>query len=446
MTDATSNYAGSRSFNLSQCLILPSTGSRSAIDVTNLLIELTIFENLFAPCLSGHLIIGDGLDLISNLPITGFDYLQLTYSKPGINFEVTKSFRIYKIDGRDVHDVNQTSQVYTLRFASDELLVSEASVVQKSYKGKSPTDIIKDILAVQLKAPTEKIPDKNFEMCPNLQDLIIPSMEAFDAITFVATRSVPPFVFFENRDGYKFKSLNTLLSAPAVSNYKYSPKNLPSASLQDDLNNVIRYEFEDVFDVLRAKMNGMFGSQLSAVDCVKWKSTDTNFSYADYFEKQKHLGPGSFDNGFKNRLGATASASNQAYRRTYPTNVSCTTDAYIKANQPGLRQTQVEQWMLQRQSTFEQLNYLKLNLVVPGTTGVTVGDVINFGFPSLNVKSENSDNLHPYYQGRYLVTAIRHKINLGSYEMIIEASKESLARVLPAAAMTDTTIGRQIFG
>jgi hypothetical protein len=66
-----------------------------------------------------------------------------------------------------------------------------------------------------------------------------------------------------------------------------------------------------------------------------------------------------------------------------------------------------------RQSNLLELNNLKLKIVVPGRTDVEVGSLIDIVFPDVSPVDEKDITGHSdiLYSGKYLITAIRHKIN-----------------------------------
>lgn len=429
-----------KSLKLTQLLLCPSSGQKDSVDITNLMAELTIYEDMYATCVAGELVLNDGIDLISTLPISGFEYLNIIYEKPGVGKTVTKAFRVYKPLNRIVDD-NHISQLYSLQFCSEEHMVSISNNMSKSYKGMSVTDMVTDVMVNQLKTPGSKL--GKFDKTEGQFDLIIGNMTPFRAINMMMMRSVPVHMFFENRDGYQLRNLDDLVSAAPMMQYRYSPPNYPAPdAYEDQIRRVITYEIMDTVDTMRAIDYGMFGSRLIAFDLLRWKATINDLKYADFFNTTKHLEKGSFDTGLQNRLGKAVSENIESLVLYYPTNMEHNTDQNIAAFQPGINQNLVEKWLLQRQSRMEQLHMVRVKLVVPGTTEVTVGDVIEFGFPALSTKLQSSDNTNPYLSGRYLVTAIRHKFSLQTYEMIMEVIRDSHRVVLPAANNSDANLSK----
>jgi hypothetical protein len=93
--------------------------------------------------------------------------------------------------------------------------------------------------------------------------------------------------------------------------------------------------------------------------------------------------------------------------------------------------------MLQRTSQINQLNYFKLKLVLPGDTYLTVGDIIEFQMPLIKTQVPGENPNNPYHSGRYMITALRHKLDYQSYEMIAEVTRDCLSQKLPDAQNDD---------
>ena len=51
----------------------PSTGETA--DITDFMLELNLYEDLFSFCMTGNVILADAANLISNLPILGNEYI-----------------------------------------------------------------------------------------------------------------------------------------------------------------------------------------------------------------------------------------------------------------------------------------------------------------------------------------------------------------------------------
>ena len=93
-----------------------------SIDLSAIYEEINIFDSILNPCMSGNIVIRDGVGLAKKLLFDGSEFLDISISKDneastnqGTN--ITKTFRIFKLSDRQ--NVNQNSELYILHFASE---------------------------------------------------------------------------------------------------------------------------------------------------------------------------------------------------------------------------------------------------------------------------------------------------------------------------------------
>jgi len=94
---------------------------------------------------------------------------------------------------------------------------------------------------------------------------------------------------------------------------------------------------------------------------------------------------------------------------------------------PVETENNIEQVLGKRISQQRQIESVRIQIEVPGDSAREVGDLIYFSYPSDEADTKLSGHFkeHKYLSGRYLITALRHKITLDEYTMLIEASKDS---------------------
>ena len=96
---------------------------------------------------------------------------------------------------------------------------------------------------------------------------------------------------------------------------------------------------------------------------------------------------------------------------------------------PKVTDRKVEEWLAQRTSQKRQLETLKVQFSVPGDSAREVGDLIWFQYPSEDPTGAQTGgplDPHKYYSGKFLITALRHKITANKeYTMSIEAIKDA---------------------
>ena len=452
---ADSTYTSEKGYKLESLTIFSPNGT--TIDVSPQLIELSIFEDIYNSTLSGMFVLRDGNDFFAKIPLTGFEFVSISFSKPGSpeNISLTKIFRIYKMTGPEVKPSNASVQSYALHFCSEENMVSVSRRMSKSYSAKLISDMILDILQNQLLVSQVKLSRDNIESTKGRHSIIVPNMNPLTAITWLTSRAMTVtdsgigacYMFYENSDGYNLKSLENIFKTPTKRQYVFGSKNVEtgddSSSTQRQIQTVIQYEFASNFDVLTAITSGMYSSVLKGVDLTRNRVDDTTLNYLDFFYKTRHIeneirssGKKSFSGfpfhvDYKDRLNNRIENNYFASLKMYPTNKNHNIYSQISSKQPGITPNLVETWMLQRTSQINQLNYLKLKLLVPGDAALTVGDIIEFEIPLTQRQTSEQKNQNPYHSGRYLITAIRHIINNSKYEMILEATRDCLSTSYP---------------
>lgn len=99
-------------FRLDSAVLISDSGK--SVDIRAIIEELNIFEDLFSPCITGNLIVTDSNNLINKLPITGFEYLSLEFTKPSQKRTFNKLFRVYKMSDRKQN--TDQNEFYMLHF------------------------------------------------------------------------------------------------------------------------------------------------------------------------------------------------------------------------------------------------------------------------------------------------------------------------------------------
>ena len=130
--------------------IVSSTGR--GVEVTNMVAEIQIFEDIFAPCVTGTVTITDSIDLVNVFPFVGEEKIILRIRTPSIPDKMKESridqqFFIYKMSDRKV--LGDKNVFYILHFCSYEL-VSDANLkLSRSFEGKI-SDIAKKMMKTEI--------------------------------------------------------------------------------------------------------------------------------------------------------------------------------------------------------------------------------------------------------------------------------------------------------
>ena len=174
-------------------IVIKSVSVDRSIDITNMVDSFNLFEDIFTNTLTGNMSIGDTANLISNFPIVGHEEVLITMGTPNIERVKTKKFRIYKVT--DVNSPNIGMRRYNIHLLSDEFFMNLKSSVSRSFPKSTTSTIAEKIFRTDLES------DKDFdiEKTQNAYDIVIPNWKPFDAMNWLAKRSMA-----ENRDGANY--------------------------------------------------------------------------------------------------------------------------------------------------------------------------------------------------------------------------------------------------
>jgi hypothetical protein len=112
-----------------------TTPSGLYYDVTPQMMGIQIFEDLFAPFITGSIIIRDSVDLLNAFPFTGQEYLEIKISTPqSPKGNIEGKFYIYKMANREV--IGDRVVVYELHFITQEAIADLNKTVSRSFDGK----------------------------------------------------------------------------------------------------------------------------------------------------------------------------------------------------------------------------------------------------------------------------------------------------------------------
>jgi hypothetical protein len=394
------------------------------IDFERLLVEFSYYEDMFSFVTSGHLTVIDGQGFIEFLQLDGNEFLQMEYSKAKGGSTISGTYRVYKIGDR-VPAGNQNTNIYTLYFCSEELILSEQTKITKTYTGTKVSDIVKSILNI-IKVPSSKI--YKIEETTGVYDFAVPRFKPFEAISWLSIYARPKasgtvgadMLFFETKDGYNFRSIKSMLAETPLATYKYQLLNTGIEDISEKIYSVLEYEFVKTQDMLENISSGMLANKLISIDPLKRSYTVTTFN-VNKAETDNNIGE------TKNRLGKTQTQSYDSVVKVATGNSNQKNVPYIKEREGSVAQDIfIENYVPSRTSQINLTNYITVKMVVPGNPNLTVGKSINFNLLSQRNKTNNSvKDLDTYYSGKYLITAVRHTIRAeGKYQTTLEIIKE----------------------
>ena len=409
------------------------TASGQEIDLKKMIIEFSYFEDIYSFAVSGSVSIRDGQGLIERWQITGGEFLDVDFGRvKGSDTNTSRTFRVYKLgDRKPIENLN--SEIFTLHFCSEELLLSEQTKISKSYSnngvGQEIHKTVKSILKDELKVKK----DLYIENTRGIYNFVVPRIKPFEAISWLSTYARPEsqdlagadMLFYENKDGFNFKSIRSLLKQTPYRTYNYQQNNTDS-TLEQKASSVLQYEFIKSYDALNEISSGTFANRLISVDPSTRSYKITDFDYNKYKTSSKPANGSGLLNGYVNRLGKTDNQSPESVVKVVIGNSEQYKVGYIK-DKPGsvANDIFVENYIPNRTAQIALANYTLVKVVVPGDPNLKAGMTITFNIYSLALDGDKK-RLDTRFSGKYLVNAVRHIIqSQGVYQTVMELAKES---------------------
>lgn len=392
-------------------------------NVRNQIIQVRIFEDIFSPFITGSIVLQESFDLQSLLPLIGEEFIEIKITTPTLEKSIDGLFHIYKMN--DKINIGDRAIGYELNFISAEAVIDTNKKISKVFSGK-----ISDIVNTFVKDKIDGLESKkkfNIENTRNTIKYVSPYWGPVKNLTFLSENSIsenqsPSFLFYENRDGFNFRSLETLYKTKSYQQFvmdKYSRDNFPQGgnalNIMEDYKRVGEIDFVESYDYMDRLSAGMYNSKLVSYDSTKKTYTVKNFDIKQKFTKQAHLNPHPL---FSSKAIGRSNAKQILFPRAFETFTSFgdTTNARV---------------VQERISFLKMAEAQKVNITVPGRCDYTVGQVAELTLykkQPMKKGDRNEDLIDTVNSGNYLVSAINHQISVDGHTCFIELIKDSMKK------------------
>ena len=441
-------YSGHFSFERVE--IISSDGT--AVEISNQVVQITIFEDTFNAAIHGEITFNDNFNLQNTLPLIGQEMLSLKIKTPIIQDEeydidfTEHMFALFELTQTVI--VNDYNQLHTMKFISIEHIRNQRTKISRTLEG-TYSDIVTQIMKKDLEST------KNLWIEPSsgIKRLNALNQHPIDIIRQLRTQAVttynnsPTYIFYETMWGYHFRSLESLYAEYPVANYTSLP---PGQDTIKDRQN-IPVEFTKIKDfsissrpnTLTNQKDGTYGSTLIVHDIFNKKFSTHTYNYFDVFDKEKHINSyqGKHQAPIFSKVGnAVGKRVSDHPSKLYlsPTSINGEgKDAHAVDvnNQAKYAPYNPEQWLQRRTSQISQLDGgIALTILVDGNTFVHAGDIVDVQVPyNSSNKHPKTENVDKFFRGPFLVKALRHDFNVPTamHEMTLTLVKDCVDEELP---------------
>lgn len=403
--------------NIDKVRIITPTGFYQ--DIAAQVINIQVYEDLFSPFMTGSLIVKESLDLVNLFPFIGEEYLELEIRTPTLKENNIKGkFYIYKMSNREL--LGDRSVIYQLHFISIEAIADVNKKISKTFSGKI-SDIVKTFVSDKIDG-MESTKSVNTEPTINsikyTSNFWTPTQNIMYLVdNAINVNKTPDYVFFENRDGFYFISLETLYSNNVFQEFtydKYTRDDLPGGgsvkNVQEDYKRIISISMPTGYDYIDRIRSGMLASKLITYDSTKKSYSTKNYNMFERFDKQKHL----------NKFPINSNKS------IFRNNSLIINEPKAFGSQTGFGDVTNTKSIQERTSLLKLAEANKLEITVPGRTDYTVGQKIAVVLNKIEQTTEkDGDTTDRMFSGYYIIAAINHYIDREKHECVMEVIKES---------------------
>jgi len=401
---------------------------KTTVDVTNSCLFFDYFEDILSPCVTAIAQLMNSSSLFNILPIRGGEKVTISVDTAFGEF-VLDDLYVYKVSNLDAQHSNE---MFTLNLVSREGLTNETSRCETIYRGNLQTTVTK-ILKDDLK--TKKYKSENIEGTSNDYSFIGNNRKPFHVLTWLGPKAVPAngqnsgtageeargtagFLFYENKDGFNFRSIDSLVSSTKIQTNSADKENIPyylfTQVIEENQTktnfNILNYNYEKNIDLMKALRVGMYVNKTYFYDL--YSNTLDIYKYKVKDQVKSKLG------------GAESIAVSDEFGDSISRIMVRTSDrGGLKPDGSLSDKLRSGADMAMSYSRYNLLFTQALNMVVPCNVNLKVGGIIHAEF--LRIDRSTNMTSDEEQSGYYLVKELRHHFEGGQMVTSLRLIRDS---------------------
>jgi len=405
---------------------ITSVDGEKTIDLSGSLINTDYFEDLLSPCITMTMQIMSQYSIYNGLPIQGGEKVLFEVVTPSGEFAL--EMYVYKVSGLSSGSSQET---FTLHLVSREGLTNETARVQKKYDKKPINEHVTSILRDVLK--TDRFESENIERTSNSFQFIGTLKKPFYVLTWLGPKSIPStsssgksgtagkgvagFLFYENYEGFNFRSVDTLVSSTNTQSSGGDKENIPTyqytqvteTNKTGNEYKILNYGLEKNMDLMKSLRVGMYANITYFYDI--YTNGIEGITYKLSEEVNSTLGT-------DNEIPYPEEFANRPSRILFRTSDVGINDEAGDKSDSGRDNVD----MAKSFSRYNLLFTQSLNMTVPLNINLMVGKIINAQFQKIDASSSETDERQ---SGYYLIKELRHHFESGQMVTSLKLVRDS---------------------
>tara|TARA_B000000532_G_scaffold48524_1_gene36779 strand:- start:29 stop:1369 length:1341 start_codon:yes stop_codon:yes gene_type:complete len=410
-------------------LTLESNDQERTADLRSGIVSVDYYEDILSPTVTAKIRVintGDSISpknpidpkktdgpkqsIYNGLPLRGGERLVMKIIDQGKTFNKEEKTGLdFSSDPKKYLFVSSITQVlqetqresFLLNLVSREAIANETTRVMKRYNGPisgSVTKILKDVLKIDESRYSVENTRGSYDFVGNLR-------KPFSTLISLASKSVPDvsknatagFVFFQNQDGFKFASIDSLIKEPSKATYTYTDANESSITRNNDYK-ILKYTVDKNQNLIENLRMGTYSFVRLAFNPLTFTFSQTKYNYGAK-EGIKNLGKDL-------ELPKISDDSNLTLDQLPTRTVSQIVDVGATVGVSTDTNYSPEEYQGQNIVRYNLLMTQNISMMVPCNTDLKAGDIITCEFPKIS--REDKNEIDQETSGKYMIKELCH--------------------------------------
>ena len=376
--------------------LLLNTGVGEPINLTHLATDIDIYESIFQPYIIAEITIADGVGLANKFPNIDEMTVDIEFTMPDVEGGVKYKLAVMDRQHETTAPADK-SKVYKLVCISEELDLPAAHESGRLYVKANLGNLVAS--AIQLIGSKK---DNLIEETDGIVDIRLTNIKPFQIIDWARRRALSveheshSYVFFENKYGYRFVTLEKLIEdgAKRIGDKIFQYDSAVNVdSLGTNWRNIL---YKD--SIVLGK-----GIKQQLLEGNKPTARVLNLEEGTYTKEEKREKEYSFKQLDTKGFGSTTE------RKTKFEETKTTERFVVVSDSDDVGYTEK---LLALQAYVPSLLSNITRIFVYGDPSITVGEVIKCNFPDIDGLTTQKTELSKTQSGNYLIAKLRHKITL----------------------------------
>ncbi len=402
---------------LKKCILSNYAGKLK--DITSLVLEFNVFQDLFDTMTKCEVMISDAAGLYESFPIVGEEDLYLEFKTPTFDRTFVYTFRIYSMTERAKGQAR--SESYVLHGINFETVNNFRTLVSKSYNDLSITNIIKNIFENYLSKDREKFgaPKKTFVAdieTLNNQTYVFAEKPPFEVINFLNDEAMAKndssslasnFIFYERDNVWHHTTIDSLLSQSPVEDFYLADAMIQMQVGEKNIHprqKIANVSVNRTFDTLENLTDGVYGHSVEIIDPISKQFKVDTFKYNEDYKHMAHIDDDKISFTNQNLLTDRSTLADINYKSAF---IVSDLGSYSTTNNRRI----VHEFIKYDISSRAKMGNIALDITVPGNTDIQIGDIVNLHIPSSSQFKDMIYRTNLLYNKKFLVGSINHIYN-----------------------------------